>query len=374
MASSRPEQHLVLVGGGHAHVRVMTDLRDRPEPGTQVTLVSRDLATPYSGMLPGLIAGHYRRDEAQIDLARLAQACGIALVHAEAVGLDPARRLLVLRDREPVAYDVLSLDVGSTPALDVPGAREHALPVKPVEAFLDGLDAIVGQARRTGVAPRMAVVGGGAGGVETAISIAERMRAAGTGADLTLVTRGTLLGRFHPRARRRLRAALDRHRVAVIENAQVTGVEADRVVLADGRSVPCRHALWVTWAGAPAWLRETALDLDPRGFVAVAATLRSTNVAEVFAAGDVAAVLAHPREKAGVYAVRQGPPLAANLRRALRGEALRPFTPQRSALALIGTGEGRAVAARGPLVLEGSLVWQAKEFIDRRWIGRYQKP
>jgi selenide,water dikinase len=375
MQPSLPCQDLVLVGGGHAHVHVLRSLRDRPEPGVRVTLVSRDAATPYSGMLPGLIAGHYRADEAQIDLARLARACGARFVQAEAVGLDPGASEVILRDRDPVRYDVVSLDTGSTPALDVPGAAAHALPVKPVADFLAGLDALVEAFRERSAGPRLCIVGGGAGGVETAISLAERMARAlpDRAPDITLLTRGRLLARFNARARRHLARALVRAGVRLVEGTQAARVEADRVVAADGRSFPCDRALWVTWAGAPAWLKRTGLALDERGFVAVEPTLRSLNEPRVFAAGDVAAVLAHPREKAGVYAVRQGPPLAANLRRALRGEALVPFVPQASALALVGTGDGRAVAARGPFALEGRLVWRLKEAIDRRWIRGYQE-
>ncbi|KAA2235535.1 selenide, water dikinase SelD [Salinarimonas soli] len=371
MQPAFPAKDLVLVGGGHAHVHVLRSLRARPEPGVQVTLVSRDPLTPYSGMLPGLIAGHYAPAEAQIDLHRLAAACGARFLRAEAIGLDPQARRLVLRDRPPVRYDVISLDTGSTPTLDVPGAAAHAIPVKPVAPFLDRLDGIL-----AGDGPlRLAVVGGGAGGVETVLSLAERLGRARPGAtsSLTLLTRGPLLRSTNARARRLLREALDRHRVAVLEDAEVVRVDADRVACRDGREISCDHVLWVTWAGAPAWLARTGLALDERGFVAVEPSLRSTSHGEVFAVGDMAAVLSHPRPKAGVYAVRQGPPLAENLRRALRGERLRPFTPQRTALALIGTGEGRAVAARGPLAVEGRIVWRIKEAIDRRWIEGYQR-
>jgi len=374
MQPSPPVKSLVLVGGGHAHVHVLKAFRDRPEPGVRIVLVSRDARTPYSGMLPGLIAGHYRDDEAHVDLGRLAAACGAAFACGEMSGLDRARKRVTLRDAPPVPYDVLSLDTGSTPSLAADGAGEHALPVKPVEAFLAGLDRFAATARAADRRLRVVVVGGGAGGTETAISLAERFRAAlpGGAPDITLLARGRLLPRFNERARRRLRGALDRNGIAVAEGAEARRIEADRIVARDGRVFACDLAIWATWAGAPAWLKDTGLALDERGFVALEPTLRVLNDPSVFAAGDVASVLAHPREKAGVYAVRQGPPLAANLRRALRGEPLRPFTPQATALALIGTGGGRAVAAWGPFALEGRFVWRLKEAIDRRWIRSYQ--
>jgi selenide,water dikinase len=301
-------------------------------------------------------------------------------VHAEATGLDLDRRLVLCRDAEPVSFDVLSLDIGSAPRMEAPGARDHAVPVKPVAPFLERWEAVVAQAGRTGAAPRIAVVGGGAGGVEAALAMRARLKEAlaragrpEAAAPLTLVTRGGLLPRFNARARAYLRDALARAEIAVQTGFDVARVEAGRLVAADGRVVEGDHLFWVTWAGAPAWLGETGLALDGRGFVAVDAALRATSHPFVFAAGDVAAVLPHPRDKAGVFAVRQGPPLADNLRRALRGEEPRPFTPQRTALALVGTGDGRAVAARGPLAMRGAWVWRLKQRIDRAWMDQYRE-
>src|ERR1700741_4360024 len=108
---------IVLVGGGHAHVHVLTAFAMRPEPGVRLTLIARELATPYSGMLPGVVAGLYTVDEAHIDLVRLAAATGTRLIHAQACGTDRVNKRVELVGRPPVAYDLLSIDVGITPAL-----------------------------------------------------------------------------------------------------------------------------------------------------------------------------------------------------------------------------------------------------------------
>src|SRR5207249_10032539 len=133
------------------------------------------------------------------------------------------------------------------------------------------------------------------------------------------------------------------------------------------------EALRVTGAGAGSWRSQTGLPLRAGGFIAIDERLRSTGDPGIFAAGDVATMEAHPREKAGVYAVRQGPPLARNLRRALAGKRPRRAVPQRRGLALIGTGDGHAVASRGPLAAHGAALWRLKEWIDRRWMGRYRE-
>jgi selenide,water dikinase len=381
MSKASLSKTLVLVGGGHAHVHVLKRLAAEPEPSTRSVLIARDRQTVYSGMLPGHIQGYYDYETCHIDLRPLAQAAGVELIHAEAVGLDPGRRIVLLRDRPPVAYDVVSLDIGSTPDLGAAGAREHALPVKPVEPFLEGWRAIVAEVERTGAVPRIAIVGGGIGGVESSLAIHARLAQAcrkagrdGASIPLTLVTRGELLDRTNALARRMLRRELARRRIAVATDAEVVRVEDGALATQDGRTVAYDHVFWITWASAAPWLRGTGLTLDERGFVAVDATLRSVSHPEVFAAGDVATALPHRRPKAGVFAVRQGPPLAENLRRALRGEPPRPFTPQRRALALVGTGDRRAVAVWGPLALSGAPVWRWKEWIDRRWMRQYQPP
>ena len=154
---------LVLVGGGHAHALALRMLAMRPIEGLRITLISPASHTPYSGMLPGLVAGHYRFEETHIDLSRLCQWAGVRFVAAEVAGLDPARRSLALAGRPAVEYDLLSLDIGSQPELDsVPGAREHAVPVKPVAGLWHRWQDLETRLAAGGDAnPRIAVVGGG---------------------------------------------------------------------------------------------------------------------------------------------------------------------------------------------------------------------
>jgi selenide,water dikinase len=132
--------------------------------------------------------------------------------------------------------------------------------------------------------------------------------------------------------------------------------------------------VWATGAGAPALLAASALARDAAGFVTVGETLQSTSHANVFAAGVVATMVGHPRPRSGVYAVRQGPPLAHNLRAAVIGAALVRYIPQRRALAIITTGGRHAVATRGDWALAGGWVWRWKDWIDRRFMARYASP
>jgi len=373
MQQSAPiAQDLVLVGGGHAHVHVLKRFGMRPAPGVRLTLITRDIETPYSGMLPGYVAGLYSFAECHIDLLRLARFAGARLIHDEAIGLDRARRQVLCRGHPPIRYDLVSLDIGSTPRLgDVPGAAEQTVSVKPIDRFGERWEALLRRARDLGHL-RLALVGGGAGGVELALSAQHRLaELLKTPPEVTLVTREGLLPSHNKRVRRRFARILAERGIRVVANNPIVRVEPGRLITADGAEIGFDEALWVTEAAGAPWLAETGLPLDQRGFVIIDETYRSTADAAVFAAGDIATMPNHLREKAGVYAVRAGPPLADNLRRALAGRKPRRAVPQRQALALIGTGDGHAVASRGPFAAYGRSLWRLKDWIDRRWMRRY---
>jgi hypothetical protein len=121
------------------------------------------------------------------------------------------------------------------------------------------------------------------------------------------------------------------------------------------------------------WLADSGLSVDQSGFVRVSSTLQSISHPVVFATGDVASMDESPRPKAGVLAVRQGRLLDRNLRRALLGQPLAPYRLQRQFLSLISTGDKHAVASLGPLALRGGWVWRWKDWIDSRFMRRYQE-
>src|SRR5437763_8348194 len=373
MQSSAPiDRDLVLVGGGHAHVHVLKRFGMRPVPGVRVTLIARDVETPYSGMLPGYVAGHYSVDECHIDLRRLARCAGARLIHDEAVGLDRSARQILCRGHPPIRYDLVSLDIGSTPRLDdIPGAAEHTVPVKPIADFAERWEALLERARDMRKL-RLGIVGGGAGGVELAMAAQHRLAGLlDTPPEITLITREGLLPSHNEAVRRRVKAIFRERNIRAVTGNPVARVEAGRLVTEDGSEIEFDEALWVTEAAGAPWLAETGLPLDKRGFLLIDDRLRSPADPAVFAAGDIATMPAHPREKTGVYAVRAGPPLADNLRRVLAGRRLRRWRPQRQALALIGTGDRRAIASRGRQEAYGAPLWWLKERIDRRWMRRY---
>lgn len=374
---------LVLVGGGHSHAGVLRMFGMRPEPGLRITLIGSDTDTPYSGMLPGYVAGHYGFDDVHMDLARLAAWAQARWVRDEVVGIDRERRLVLCRNRPALAYDLLSLNIGAAPALagvaGLASAHDWAVPVKPIAAFNQRWQALLQQVQTAPQAMTVAVVGAGAGGVELLLAMQYRLqhalRSRGHDAQLLrfvlLSANPTLLPNQPPAVRARFLRVLHARGVCVHTQAEVTGLSPGQLHTRSGQCIAADAAFWVTQASAPAWLQDTGLDLDAQGFVQVTPQLQSCNDPRVFAAGDIAAFSARPLEKAGVFAVRMAKPLAQNLRRSLHGQALRTYRPQRHWLALISTGDRYAVASRGPLSWAGAWVWRWKDRIDRAFMRRF---
>jgi pyridine nucleotide-disulfide oxidoreductase family protein len=369
-------KRLVLAGAGHAHALVLRDLWRQAMPGVEVVVVSPEPLAPYSGMVPGWLGGRYGFDEIVIDFPPLAAAAGARWLQGEIQAVDPARRQIRLADGSTLDYDALSLNVGST--LNPPAA-EHAqiLPLRPLAKLRRRYEALIERWMHDASDRPFAVtaVGGGAAGFEALLAVLARLRALRPGRVVHggLVTRGTtLLPGLAPAARRAAQRALERAGVTVQRGSGWCGpVDTGSDVV-----------LWATGAEAHDWQRDPTcrgtLAVDAQGFVRIDSQLRSVSHPQVFASGDCASWSDHALPKAGVHAVRMGPVLARNLRAALVGPAdagpLVAHRPQRHFLALLATGDGRAIASRGAFGAEGAWAWRWKDRIDRRFLDRFRVP
>ena len=373
---------IVLIGGGHSHVGVIRRFGMHPVPGVRLTVICRDTHTPYSGMLPGYIAGHYSYDDVHIDLRKLAEFAGARFYSDSVVGLDRNARTVLCADRPPVAYDQVSINIGSTPQVgQVAGAAEHAVPVKPINQFNERWLALLDRTRSGHGPMRIAVVGAGAGGVELTLAMQFRLRrelqALGRNPDELsfdlFSDTDRILPTHNPRVRASYEGILRERGVNLHLGQAVTNVQPGQLTTASGATMAADEIMWVIQAGGAAWLADTGLELTERGFIKVRDTLQTVTDDLVYAAGDIAEMVNQPLEKAGVFAVRQGRPLADNLRRAVLGKALKPYHPQRNWLALISTGDKYAVASRGGLSFQGEWVWRWKDWIDRRFMTRFSE-
>ncbi len=328
----------------------------------------------YSGMVPGLVAGHYSTEQCAIPLTGLAVAARARVMEDSAVALDAASRTLQLASGGTLGYDVLSLDTGSVMDRQrIAGAREHGLFVRPIEHFVRLLDPLLALAQQRVL--DVVVVGGGAAGVELAMALQYRLSGQGDErARVALVTGGPppLFGYPQTVIERGLKA-LARRRVTVFQDA-CARIELGAMHLGSGARLACDAPIIATGGDAPAYLVGSGLQLDERGFVLTGNTLQSLSHPEVLAAGDVATRSDSPHPRSGVYAVRAGPPLAANLRALVQGAALLPHQPQARTLNLLACGDRRAIASYGGWSAQGRWAWWWKDRIDRGFIDRYAQP
>lgn len=371
---------LVLVGGGHAHVHVLKAFAMRPVAGLRITLITRELNTPYSGMLPGHVLGTYTTDDVHIDLLQLARFTGARLFVgsvdaidpvAKTVRFQPAQSARALADDSPapreLRYDLLSINTGAAP--NCPFDLPHVIPVKPIGQFLPGWKSL---SDSIASGQRLAVVGGGAGGFEIALAAQRQL---GPGVQVSLLTGSSLLPEQGDRVRAHARDALTEAGVELLESFRVETITTELVCSTEGVELPAVGVLWVTGVGAPEWLTNTGLQLDAQGFIEVDRQLRSVSAPEVYAGGDIAGMRDQPRPKAGVFAVRQGPFLARNLRAAALdkpGDA-RPYKAQGKYLALLNCADGTAIASYAGFALRTKWLWRLKDWIDVAFMTRFNE-
>ncbi|TCP21809.1 FAD-dependent oxidoreductase [Rhodovulum adriaticum] len=365
-------RNLVLIGGGHTHALVLLMWGQNPLPGVRLTVINPGPTAPYSGMLPGLVAGHYTRDQLEIDLDPLARHAGAHVVLGRATGIDRDRRVIRVTGQPDIPYDLASVDIGITSDLpDLPGFTDHAVPAKPLGAFAQAWEDFVSRARAGRAAPHVTVIGAGVAGVELALAARHRLATAGLAPRVTLLDAGTQILRDVRRgARAALSDQISTQGIDLRTGVRITRITAAGAELAGGETLPADLVIGAAGTRPQGWLAETGLHLTD-GFVTVDRFLRSVTDPTIYAAGDCAHLSHAPRPKAGVYAVREAPILLHNLRAELTGTDRRPYHPQRDYLKLISMGGKRAAADRLPLQIEGAWVWRWKDRIDRRFMAQF---
>lgn len=361
---------LVLIGGGHAHALVLRMWGMNPMPGVRLTLINPAPVAPYTGMLPGHIAGHYTRSDMMIDLVRLCRFANARLILDHATGIDPATKRIRLGRRPDIAYDLASIDTGITSDLpSIPGFTDHAFAAKPLGAYADAWETFLANPPQN---PQIVIIGAGIGGAELAMASLHRLRSLGTNPSVTLIDQNPdMLRGMGASARKATLAKLAQMGVTLMPATQISQINATSATLQNGKTLLSDFTLSVASARPQDWLRHTGLALT-NGYLAVSPTLQTSNPS-IFAAGDCAHLAHAPRPKAGVFAVRAAPVLFHNLRATLSGQSLRKFQPQRDYLKLISTGSKSAIADRSGLSLQGMALWRWKHRIDAKFMAKFTR-
>ena len=368
-------RRVVLVGAGHAHVEVLRRWALQPPRDAELVLVvDRDPAI-YSGMVPGMVAGRYTPRDLEINGSALADRAAGCVVLDPAARISASQRSVTTATGRVIEFDWASLDVGSTVVgRDLPGVADHALPARPIQRLIAGTDDLITRARSLPEREpfRLSVVGAGAGGIELALCFEARLRRdAGRAVSVTLLDRSDAPLAGAPRALvRRVTAVFARRGVRFQGGADVTALGGTNALLADGSKVEGDAVVWVPGAAAHAFLAQGDLPLDRRGFVRIEPTLQVEGMERLFAVGDCASLAG--MQKAGVYAVRAGPILADNLRRVLKNQKPRRYLPQHEFLSLLNLGDGTALGIKRGIPFEGRWAMRLKDWIDRRFMERYQ--
>lgn len=366
-------KHLVLAGGGHAHLHVLKSLAAAQWPGIEVTLISPYPRQIYSGMVPGWMAGHYSLEQCAAALDPLLKAGRVRFIQDSVTGLNANRRIVHTMLSGDVAYDALSLDTGAQ--VDASGLTATGVPllaIRPLESFVVDWIRQVDVFKKQGKAS-LAVVGGGAAGVELALAADYRLalELGNANVQVTLIAGSGLLPGHGPSIVSQVTGTLAQRRIDVIRN-YASGC-AQGLRLRDGNVITADCIIAATGVSPSPWLAASTLALAEDGFVAVRDGQQSVSHPEVFAAGDIASRIDAPHAKSGVYAVRAGPVLASNLNRVLMGHAPMRYHPQKRSLYLLATGQREAIMSWGGFSAKGHWAWIWKDWIDRRFMSQYDR-
>ena len=364
-------RHLVLVGGGHAHMTVMVNLQNYVERGHRVTLIGPSAHHYYSGMGPGLLGGTYRPQEVRFNVKKMVEDRGAAFIRDTVIRIDADQKMLILKSGTEISYDVVSCNTGSAvPADEARVDGDHIFTVKPIENLIRVRQIVHGGLSSRN--PKLIVVGGGAAALELSGNLWRLLQQSGTAAAITVCGGRNFLASLPVKARRYARQSLAARKIDIIEGVQVNRLQDGVAILEDRREVHFDLAL-LAWGIEPSHLfRESGLPTGGDGGLLVNSFLQSVAYPDIFGGGDCISFEQRPLDKVGVYAVRQNPVLYANLLAALEGRDLEVFEPQDTYLLIFNLGNGTGIFWRGNRVWKGRLIFLLKDYIDRKFMRKFQ--
>ena len=357
---------LVLIGGGHSHLSVLMKLSKKPLNGNRITLITNEIDTPYSGMIPGYIEGIYSWRDSHIDLYRLCLKLNVRFIHAEVERVSAYEKEIYFKDRPKIKFDVLSINTGiQSNNREIKGAAKYCLPVKPISKLTNNFLNKITNFKS------IAFIGGGAGSVELALAIKKRFLNINQDIKITIITgkRG-LLSTFPQKTKLTSLKTLEKFKIDIIEYKRVLEVKPKQIILSDKSMLKIDKAILSTNSMTPKWLAKSDILLTKDNYILVNKSFQ-TNYKYVFASGDVIDFNNQNLKKAGVFAVRSGKPLAINIRKFILGKKLVEYKFNKNYLALIGTSKRSAIATKYNLTFNSRFFFYLKKYIDQNFIKKF---
>jgi NADH dehydrogenase FAD-containing subunit len=364
-------KQLVIVGAGHAHLTILKNLPEFINAGHDVTVVSSSSLHYYSGMGPGMLSGIYRPEEIRFDVKKMSQNRGAVFIEDKVVKIHPQKKKIDLQSGQTLPYDLMSVNTGSFVPVEAPDTSDDfVIPVKPIENLLSARYKIIEALKRQEL--RITIVGGGPTGVEVAGNLDRLVRNESGKCRITLVAGTRLLRQFKNGVRNRVRNALIRRQVQVVEGSRMSAIKDKSVALADGSEIESDIVFMAVGVKPSPLFKDSGLTIGQDGGMLVNQYLQSVSYPEIFGGGDCISFEPQPLAKVGVYAVRQNPILFNNLLGFLKDTALEPFKPQKSVLLAFNLGDGTAVVQWHSVVWSGRLGFALKNYIDQTFMKNFQ--
>lgn len=367
------EKELILIGGGHAHMVTLANIEAFVKMGHRVTVIGPSEHHYYSGMGPGMLGQTYTPQQIRFDTQRRVEQGGGRFIQANVSHIDPTDRMVHTDDGDAFHYDVLSCNTGSqVPDYMIEGDFNTVYTVKPIEGLIEAQQKLI-QLASSKKKIKIAVIGGGAAGVEVAGNAWSLLsKYSRQDFELSLFSQGKLLHRFPDKVRHSVVRLFIRRGIQVFEHNSVERISNNRIALKPGRQYHADMIFLAIGVKPSPIFSASQLPTGPVGGLAVNQYLQCTAHPEIFGGGDCIYFEPDPLNKVGVYAVRQNPVLYHNLMASLTGQPLTSFSPGGAYLLIFNLGKGVGLYYKKGLMLKGRPAFWIKDFIDRRFMRRFQ--
>ena len=365
------EKKLVLIGGGHSHILLLKKLGMQPIKGLNITLITPNPELVYTGMLPAAILGVYSFEQIKVDLFNLVNFANSKIIFSYVNKIDLRKKVVCLDERTPIEFDILSIDIGiNYQLLNVPGSERFSTPVKPFDNFINQWEKFLSNLTARENTPELSIIGAGAAGCELALCINFKLKSLGKIPKIHLIDKTEIAGNFPDRAKANILKLLNRNKVILQNNANISSISKGRVHLEEGKIITSDLILSAAGGKPHKWLSETELNLE-NGFLSIKQSLQSTSHDFVFASGDCASIINLPTQKAGVFAVRSAPFLYQNIKNYLSSKKLKRYNPQKKFLQALTIDNKKALLFWGSFSLQGTIPWIFKDFVDKSFIKKF---